>query len=74
VCSSDITRSSCCVHIGRVVEISFQILRRQVTGRITMTTDDRRAAAAVDGWTEFTADHLSARRSTTDLTCRHTAP
>ena len=22
----------------------------------------------MDGWTEFTADHLSARRSTTDLT------
>jgi len=77
-CHGDITRSSSCVHIGRVVAISFQILRRQVSGRYTvtcwrprwrlMTVDAGRAAAAVDGWTEFTADHLSARRSTTDLT------
>jgi len=72
VCNGDITRSSSRVDIGRVVEISFQILRHQVSGRCDLTPRRRLmtgdAAAAVDGWIEFRADHLSARRSTTDLT------
>ena len=77
MCNGDITRSSSRVDISRVVEISFQILRRQVSGRNDLTprrrlmiVDVGRATVTVDGWTEFTADHLSARRSTTDLTRR----
>jgi len=85
ICTSDWKSVKCAiatlhgrsVDSGRIVEISFQILRLQVSGRChltlwrLMTVDVGNATACtVDGWTEFTADHLSARRSTTDLTRR----